>query len=108
MSPGRRGGSDPARKDAGGPGPVGGDGGKTRTYRQLGDLLSVGWNFAVSIGVGLGLGIGFDRWLGTRPWGTIGFLLLGIVSGFVSLFRIALRLDKGDDRGKGAGEEKGG
>ncbi len=101
VSPGRKpeGGSLPTRT----PGP--GQGGRTRpdkvrAFRQMGELLSIGWGLALSIGIGLGLGILLDRWLGTRPWGTIIFLLLGVASGFINLFRTALRLEKknGPDR----------
>ncbi|MFQ5691545.1 MAG: AtpZ/AtpI family protein [Nitrospinota bacterium] len=67
----------------------------------MGDLLSMGWNFALSIGLGLAAGILFDRWLGTRPWGMLAFLLLGIASGFVNLFRIVQRLDRRNDQRRG-------
>ncbi len=62
--------------------------------RQMGDLLSMGWNLALCIGVGLALGVILDRWLDTRPWGILIFLLLGIAAGFVNLFRTAIRLGR--------------
>ena len=37
--------------------------------------------------IGLAGGYFGDRWLGTTPWLTLAGLLLGIVAGFVSLFR---------------------
>ncbi len=101
MSPGQRLDSSSARspKDRAKPGetaterePV-----RDRSFSQWGDLLSMGWNFACSIGVGLALGILFDKYLETRPWGTMSFLLLGIASGFVNLFRVARRLDQERD-----------
>lgn len=70
---------------------------RDRSLSQWGDLLSMGWNFACSIGVGLALGILFDKYLETRPWGTVAFLLLGIASGFVNLFRVARRLEQERD-----------
>ena len=98
--------------EAGSPGsPAGGPGQGAKgagTFRQLGGLLSIGWTFALSIGIGLLLGMGFDRWLGTRPWGMIAFLLLGITSGFVSLFRIVSRLDSGDGHTGDDGGTEGG
>ncbi len=71
---------------------------RRRTYRELGRLISLGWEFALAILVGLGLGLLTDRWLPTRPWGTLIFLLFGIAAGFVNFFRVTL----GDGRkGKG-------
>ena len=63
---------------------------RRRTLRQLGRLLSLGWEFALAIGVGLGLGLLVDRWLPTRPWGTVLFILFGIAAGFVNFFRAVL------------------
>ena len=71
---------------------------KPGNYSHLGELLAIGWNLAISIGIGVALGYYFDKWLGTRPWGLIGFLLLGIVAGFVNLFRTVVRLDRKDNR----------
>lgn len=57
--------------------------------RQLGALSGVGLTLVISTVVGLGGGIALDRWLGTAPWLMLVGLLLGIVSGFVNLFRAA-------------------
>lgn len=75
--------------------------GRTRNLNQWGGLLSVGWNVACSIGVGLALGILFDKYLNTKPWGTMIFLLLGVASGFLNLFRVVRRLDQKCDPGEG-------
>ncbi|MFQ5912031.1 MAG: AtpZ/AtpI family protein [Nitrospinota bacterium] len=109
MSPGRKPELGSAQAQAPGP-ESGGDSkpGKRAPLRQIGDLLAMGWNFALSIGIGLALGIYLDKWLGTRPWGTIVFLLLGVAAGFVNLFRTALRLEKRNDKGGDAsGSEEG-
>ncbi len=74
---------------------------RPHNLNQWGGLLSVGWNVACSIGVGLALGILFDRYLNTKPWGTMIFLLLGIASGFLNLFRVVRRLDQERDPGEG-------
>jgi len=56
------------------------------------DLLAasqVGINLVVATFVGLAIGYFLDKLLGTGPWLLIIFLLLGIVAGFVELFRTA-------------------
>lgn len=45
---------------------------------------------AACIFVGLGLGVMMDHWLGTRPWFTLGLLLMGIVAGFYNVVRLTL------------------
>jgi ATP synthase protein I len=40
-----------------------------------------------SIAVGLFFGYVLDKWLHTHPWMLLLFLLFGIASGFLSLFR---------------------
>lgn len=45
--------------------------------------------------VGLGLGLLIDRWAGTRPGGMLTGLLLGIVAGFLNLFRTVRELRRG-------------
>lgn len=50
---------------------------------------SVGIHFVLSTFVGLGIGYWLDGVFHTRPWLTIIFLFLGIVSGFRELYRIA-------------------
>ena len=97
MNPGRKPDSDLGKTPDSEPAPAG-TGSESKSagaggFRQLSDLLSMGWNFALCIGVGLALGIFLDRWLGTRPWGTLIFLLLGIAAGFVNLIRVVMRLD---------------
>lgn len=75
---------------------------RRRQYRQMGRLISLGWEFALAILLGLGLGVLMDRWLPTRPWGTIVFILFGIAAGFVNFFRAVL----GDGR-RGRGSVSG-
>ncbi|MBN1272030.1 MAG: AtpZ/AtpI family protein [Candidatus Aminicenantes bacterium] len=50
-----------------------------------------------SIAVGLLFGSMLDKLLGTHPWLLITFLLLGISSGFISLFRGISRFNNTDD-----------
>jgi ATP synthase protein I len=68
-------------------------------FRQLLDASTVGLNLVIStvIGGAMGLGLDYamDKWFGihTSPWLFIIFLLLGIVSGFRDLVRMAKKSD---------------
>lgn len=41
--------------------------------------------------IGLAMGYYLDKWLGTDPWLTLAFLLLGIVSGFRNIYILTTR-----------------
>lgn len=41
--------------------------------------------------IGLAMGYYLDQWLGTRPWFTLTFLLIGIVSGFRNVYLLTTR-----------------
>jgi ATP synthase protein I len=49
--------------------------------------LRIGLELVVAVAVGLGVGWAFDHWLGTRPWGLILFLFLGIGAGMLNVYR---------------------
>ena len=49
--------------------------------------LRIGIEFVVAVVVATGLGWALDRWLGTRPWGTIVLFFLGVGAGMVSVYR---------------------
>jgi ATP synthase protein I len=49
--------------------------------------LRIGVEFVVAVVVATGLGWALDRWLGTRPWGTIVLFFLGVGAGMVSVYR---------------------
>jgi len=61
-------------------------------YRRLAALSSLGLMLPSSIAVGLFMGYFLDKLLGTEPWLLIIFTLLGVASGFLSLFRGLKRL----------------
>ena len=48
---------------------------------------SVGITMVVSILIGLIIGIYIDKYLGSRPWFTIIFIILGVIAGFKNLHR---------------------
>ncbi len=62
---------------------------KKRDLRQLVEASSIGWMFPIAIGIGYLIGHYLDKWLGTDPWLTIIFTLLGIIAAFRNLFRLA-------------------
>lgn len=75
---------------------------KKKDRSQFKEILyasQVGINMVAATFAGLAIGYGLDKLFNTSPWCTISFLLLGIVSGFIQLFRTALRdKDKNENR----------
>src|ERR1044071_1285124 len=55
--------------------------------RGAGLGFRIGIEFVVAIVIATGLGWALDRWLGTRPWGTIVLFFLGVGAGMVSVYR---------------------
>ncbi|PLX94874.1 MAG: magnesium transporter [Desulfuromonas sp.] len=60
-------------------------------FKSLGFLSSVGISMVAATFIGLAMGYYLDKWLGTDPWLTLIFLLLGIVSGFRNIFILTSR-----------------
>lgn len=54
----------------------------------------VGINLVAATFIGLVIGYYLDKWLGTKPWLTIIFLIFGIITGFRELFRMAKSVSK--------------
>jgi ATP synthase protein I len=55
--------------------------------RTLGTVGSVGFAFVIAIVLGWWFGSTLDRWLGTGPWFTFVFFVLGVVAGALNVFR---------------------
>jgi len=73
---------------------------KGEFWRFIGVASTIGINLVASTFVGFAIGYWLiDGHLGTFPWFTILFTLLGIVSGFRYIFRIAKRADKEGQKG---------
>jgi len=53
---------------------------------MIGVLSTVGLTMVFATVIGLFIGLKLDGWLGTSPWLTGLFLLLGIFAGFRNLF----------------------
>jgi ATP synthase protein I len=70
--------------------------------------LRIGVEFVVAVVVATGLGWALDRWLGTRPWGTIVLFFLGVGAGMVSVYRAVtgIKMAVGYRRLGGPGDRK--
>ncbi len=83
-------------------------------FRRFAELGTVALTLPSSIAVGLFMGYFLDKWLGTRPWLLLTFLLLGVASGLLSLFRgikkleLAAREEDADGSAPPPGDETGG
>jgi ATP synthase protein I len=62
---------------------------------------TVGIHLVLCTFIGLAMGYYLDKWLGTKPWLTIVFLLLGIAAGFKELIGMAMKSDEGDGGDEG-------
>jgi ATP synthase protein I len=62
--------------------------------KQLVEASSVGIYLVVSTFVGLAIGYGLDKLLGTSPYLTFIFLIIGIIAGFRELVRVARKQDR--------------
>lgn len=57
-----------------------------KLIRMLGVLSTVGLTMVFATVIGLFIGLKLDAWLGTSPWLTALFLIIGIFAGFRNLF----------------------
>lgn len=60
-------------------------------------LSTVGLELGLSVLIGLFVGQYLDEWLGTEPWLLLLFLILGMVAGFRSIFRLLRDLNARKD-----------
>lgn len=61
--------------------------------RQILNASTVGLSMVLATLVGLMLGLFIDGKLGTRPWFTIIFFIIGIAAGFKEVFRVVKKMD---------------
>ena len=64
---------------------------KRQLMRSLGFLSSIGISMVAASFIGLFIGVSLDKWLGTKPWMTLIWLGIGIVSGFRNIFILTRR-----------------
>ena len=68
--------------------------------RSLGFLSSVGISMVAASFIGLYIGIYLDKWLGSKPWMTIIWLVIGIAAGFRNIFIMTRRALREQDDSK--------
>jgi ATP synthase protein I len=56
---------------------------------EMAPAAEAAWEAVLSIGLAMLIGHYLDKWLGTDPWFFFGMLLLGLVTGFRRLLRLA-------------------
>lgn len=71
-------------------------------WEHLGTAAVMGLHIVSGTFVGLVMGIYLDKWLGTKPWLTLFFLIMGIIAGFRNMFQEFRKMQKKDER-KGSG-----
>jgi len=64
---------------------------KIRSFMKMLDASSAGLALVFSTFIGLGIGLFLDKTFKTPPLFTLTFLLLGIIAGFYSIFKIIKR-----------------
>lgn len=75
-------------------------------FKSLGFLSSVGISMVAATFIGLAMGYYLDKWLGTGPWLTLIFLLLGIISGFRNIYILTSRELRRQQREQDREDEK--
>ncbi|MBW2057463.1 MAG: AtpZ/AtpI family protein [Deltaproteobacteria bacterium] len=78
--------------------------GTKRLIFLVGHYGTIGLEMGLSVAIGLFIGIVLDRYLGTKPWMALIFLILGVVAGFRALFRVVKEIQK-QDRPANKGKE---
>lgn len=65
-----------------------------RWIRDYGAYFQMGLIFPAAILVGWGFGWLIDRWLPTEPWGQLGGIFFGVITGFVNFIRDLQRIQR--------------
>ena len=65
-----------------------------RQSRNIGRAWSLAIEMVAAVGVCVFIGWWLDRWLGTAPWGLVGFILLGIATAMWSAIRTGLAMQR--------------
>lgn len=55
--------------------------------KDLAWASSIGLTLVLCTVIGLAIGVWLDRWLGTKPWLTLAWLILGILAGFWNILK---------------------
>lgn len=65
-----------------------------RQTRSLGKAWSLAIEMVAAVCVSLFIGWWLDRWLGTAPWGLLGFILLGVATAMWSAIRTGMTMQR--------------
>jgi ATP synthase protein I len=65
-----------------------GGGADPSSRSAMGLGFRIGLELVVAVFFGVAVGWACDRWLGTRPWGLLVFLFLGIGAGMTNVYRV--------------------
>ena len=65
-----------------------------RQTRSVGKAWSLAIEMVAAVCVSLFIGWWIDRWLGTAPWGLLGFILLGIAAAMWSAIRTGMMMQR--------------
>ena len=73
---------------------------KSEAFKIVAVASSMGISVVLATVIGLAIGYYLDKYLGTQPWLTIVFLILGIIAGFRNIYIIARRVIRasGEDK----------
>ena len=71
---------------------------QARSLRRIADASAMGLAFPIAIAIGYFWGKALDRFLGTAPWCTYVFTVLGVAAGFLNAIRVALRVGREEDQ----------
>lgn len=74
---------------------------QAQAFRRIADASAMGLAFPIAIAIGYFWGKSLDHFLGTAPWCTYIFTILGVVAGFLNAIRVALRVGKEEDQADG-------
>lgn len=80
-----------------------------RAMRSVGKAWSLAIEMVAAVGVSVFIGWWLDRWLGTAPWGLLGFILLGVATAMWTAIRTAMQMQaqqQADDAAAAAGKKK--
>ena len=67
---------------------------KTDYFALLGLASVMGIHLVSGVIVRLVMGYYLDKWLGTRPWLLVVFLIFGIIAGYRNMFREMQRIER--------------
>ncbi|HCF06023.1 MAG: ATPase [Desulfomicrobiaceae bacterium] len=67
---------------------------KNDFFELLGMASVMGIHLVSGVIVGLVMGYYLDKWLGTRPWLLVVFLIFGIIAGYRNMFREMQRIER--------------